>query len=34
MGLDPFKFSHPYQGLDQRLIGPEGAAKIIRDLIA
>src|SRR5882724_2758162 len=22
MGLDPFKFSFPYQGLDQRLIGP------------
>jgi hypothetical protein len=34
MGLDPFKFSYPYQGLDQRLIGPEAGPRILRDLIA
>jgi hypothetical protein len=34
MGLDPFKFSFPYQGLDQRLIGPETGPRILRDLIA
>jgi hypothetical protein len=34
MGLDPFKLSFPYQGLEQRLIGPEGNARILDDLLA
>jgi len=34
MGLDPHKLSYPYQGLEQRLIGPEGNAKVIRELLA
>ena len=34
LGLDPYKFSYPFQGLDQRLIGPTGEAKVIRDLLA
>ena len=34
MGLDPFKLSYPYQGLEQRLIGPEGNAKVLHDLLA
>jgi uncharacterized protein (DUF1501 family) len=34
MGLDPYKFSFPYQGLDNRLIGPEAGPRILHDLIA
>jgi hypothetical protein len=34
MGLDAHKLSYPYQGLEQRLIGPEGNAKVIRELLA
>jgi hypothetical protein len=33
LGLDPWKFRFPYQGLEQRLIGPEGAAEVIRDIL-
>src|SRR5690606_31007312 len=34
LGLDPFKLSYAYQGLDQRLIGPTDEARVIRDLLA
>ncbi len=34
LGFDPHRFSHPYQGLEQRLIGPEGTAKIQTALLA
>jgi len=34
LGLDPWKFSYPYQGLDQRLIGPEGDATIRKEILA
>ena len=34
LGLDPWKFRYPYQGLQQRLIGPEGRAKIRREILA
>jgi len=34
MGLDPFKFSYPYQGLDQRLIGPTDEARIVKEVLA
>jgi hypothetical protein len=34
MGLDAHRLSFPYQGLEQRLIGPEGHAKVIRELLA
>lgn len=34
MGLDPYQFSFKYQGLRQRLIGPEGDAKIIDAILA
>ena len=34
LGLDPFNFSYRYQGLNQRLIGPEDAPKIIDGLLA
>jgi len=34
LGLDPFTLSYPFQGLEQRLIGPEGAAKVQQALLA
>ena len=34
LGFDPWKFTFPYQGLEQRLIGPEGAARIIKEVLA
>jgi hypothetical protein len=34
LGLDPHKFSYPFQGLNQRLIGPTDEAKVLDDLIA
>jgi Protein of unknown function (DUF1501) len=34
LGLDAWKFSYPYQGLQQRLIGPEGAAEVRREILA
>jgi len=34
LGLDPYKFSVPYQGLKQRLIGPVDDPKIHHDIIA
>ena len=33
LGLDPFKHSYPSQGLDERLIGPEGEVKVRRELL-
>jgi uncharacterized protein (DUF1501 family) len=34
LGLDPWKLTYPYQGLNQRLIGAEGHAVIPEALIA
>ncbi len=34
LGLDPYKLSYSYQGLDQRLIGPTDEARIVKDLLA
>ncbi|MFD2255450.1 DUF1501 domain-containing protein [Luteolibacter algae] len=33
-GLDPFKLNYPYQGLNQRLIGPANTPKVKHDLFA
>lgn len=33
LGLDPWEFSYPFQGLDQRLIGPEGKARIVEEIL-
>ena len=33
LGLDPWKLTYSYQGLDQRLIGVEGKAKIHKALL-
>ncbi len=34
LGLDAWKLTYPYQGLQQRLIGPEGEAKVRREILA
>ncbi len=34
LGLDPWKLTYPFQGLQQRLIGPEGEAKVRREILA
>ena len=34
LGLDPHEFSFPFQGLDQRLIGPANDPKVIDGLLA
>jgi hypothetical protein len=34
LGLDPWKLTYLYQGLQQRLIGVEGKAKIHKALLA
>lgn len=34
LGFNPHKTSYPYQGLDQRLIGPEGDAVVKHELLA
>jgi hypothetical protein len=34
MGLDAWKHTFPYQGLQQRLIGPEGEASIRHEILA
>jgi hypothetical protein len=34
LGLDPHKFHYPYQGLNQRLIGPAEDPRVVRELIA
>jgi hypothetical protein len=33
LGLDAWKLSYPYQGLDQRLIGPEGDATVRKEIL-
>jgi hypothetical protein len=33
MGLDPWKLSYPFQGLQQRLIGPEGDAVVRKEIL-
>ncbi len=34
LGLDPFKLRVPYQGLQQRLIGPEDSARVRHEFLA
>jgi hypothetical protein len=33
LGLDPWKHTYPFQGLEQRLIGPEGQATVRREIL-
>jgi len=34
LGLNPYRLSFPYQGLQQRLIGPTNEARVLKDLFA
>jgi len=34
LGLDPYRFAYPYQGLQQRLIGPTDEGRVLTDLLA
>lgn len=34
LGLDPYTFHYPYQGLKQRLIGPTDEGRVVRELLA
>jgi hypothetical protein len=34
LGFDAWKLTYPYQGLQQRLIGPEGDARVVREVLA
>ena len=34
IGLDPYQFSFPYQGLNQRLIGPTQKGRVIKDILS
>ncbi len=34
LGLNPYRTRYPYQGLDQRLIGPTDEGKIRKELIS
>ncbi len=33
LGLDAWKLTYPYQGLDQRYIGPEGKARVVTEIV-
>ena len=34
LGLDPHRFSYPYLGLNQRLIGPTDEGRVRKELLA
>jgi hypothetical protein len=34
MGLDPYRFHFPFQGLDQRLIGPTDEGRVLSELLS
>jgi hypothetical protein len=34
LGIDPHRFSFPYQGLDHRLIGPTDEGKVLKEILA
>ena len=34
IGLDPHRFSFPFQGLDNRLIGPTDEGRVLHDILA
>ena len=34
MGLDPYRFSYSYQGLNNRLIGPTEEGRVLQDILA
>jgi hypothetical protein len=34
LGLDPYRFNYPFQGLDNRLIGPTDEGRILNDIVS
>ena len=34
LGLDPLRTSFPYQGLDQRLVGPTNEGRLVTGILA
>ena len=34
LGLDPYRLHYPYQGLNQRLIGPTNEGKVVKGILA
>ncbi len=34
LGIDPYRFSFPFQGLDNRLIGPTDEGRVLHDILA
>lgn len=34
LGIDPHRFNFPYQGLNQRLIGPTDEGRVLKDILA
>lgn len=34
LGINPHQFSYPYQGLNQRLIGPTNEGQVVKDILA
>ena len=34
LGLDPYRFSYTYQGLDNRLIGPTDEGRVLLDILS
>ena len=34
LGLDPYRFSVPYQGLNNRLIGPTDEGQVLKSILA
>ena len=34
LGLDPYRFSYPYLGLNQRLIGPSDEGRVRKELLS
>jgi hypothetical protein len=33
LGLDPYRFSYPWQGLNNRLIGPSGEGRVLKEIL-
>jgi hypothetical protein len=34
LGLDPFRLSYPYLGLNQRLIGPTDEGRVLHEILS
>jgi hypothetical protein len=34
LGLDPYRFTYPFQGLDNRLIGPTDEGRVLHDIVS